>query len=225
MDKKALTDKQGKVLAFVEDYIRDAGYPPSLRDICARFGIKSPKNARKHLDSLEKKGFIRRRPGLSRAIEVLEAGANIVTDAVRETVSVPLVGMVKAGSPHLAVQDISGHVALDKSFFGGNLKEGAFLLQAEGESMIEAGIDDGDCLLIAPTATAESGEIVIAMVGDEATVKRLREVGGRIFLVPENREMESLDVTGRTDFSVIGRVTAIIKKPGIIKKPALKGGP
>src|SRR3989304_8507418 len=119
MRSKGLTARQDSILGFIRDFTGRNGYPPSMREIAMRFGIKSPKNARKHLDALERKGFIKRTGGLSRAIEAL-------APAVRGAVSIPIAGRVRAGEPHLAVEDIAGHITLDERFF--NCRD-AFLLK------------------------------------------------------------------------------------------------
>lgn len=202
MGKRALTERQRDVLGFIKDYIAASGYPPSLRDICARFGIKGPKNAGKHLEALEKKGFIRRSSSVSRGIEVVDS-------ALKNAVSVPIAGRVHAGSPHLAVEDIVGHMALDARFFK---CDGAFVLKVEGESMTGAGIDDGDYLIVRPQDTASNGEIVVALIDNEATVKRFFREAGVVTLKPENPSMEPIRVSGGREVSVVGKVVSVIKK-------------
>lgn len=203
MRQKDLTIRQRDVLGFIKDYIAASGYPPSLREICARFGIKGPKNAGKHLEALEKKGFIRRGPNISRAIEVVDS-------ALKNAVSVPIAGRVHAGSPHLAVEDIVGHMALDARFFK---CDGAFVLKVEGESMTGAGIDDGDYLVVRPQKTASNGEIVVALIDNEATVKRFFMEAGVVTLKPENPSMEPIRVSGGgREVSVVGKVVSVVKK-------------
>ncbi len=216
-----ITEKQQNVLDFVVKEMEKCGYPPSLREICAEFSIKSPKNARKHLEALEKKGFIRRRAGKSRAIEIVKQerretalagrlskyGGRTASEEER-TVAIPVLGRVRAGSPALAVEDIEGYMRLDPDFFS---CRGGFILRAEGESMTGAGIDDGDLLLIAPKCSAESGEIVIAMLDDEATVKRFMKKEGRIELLPENPAFSPVEIDPTRPFAIIGRVVNVIK--------------
>jgi repressor LexA len=177
-----------------------------LRDISKHFGIKSPKNARKHLEALERKGFIKRAANISRAIEIFSPAKNAV--------SVPIAGRVKAGPPHLAVEDILGHVTLDYRFFH---PAGAFLLKVEGESMKAAGprisIEDGDYILVRPQKDASPGDIVIAMLDEEATVKRFSKKGDTITLKPENPEMAPIRIKeGERDFAIIGKVISVIKR-------------
>ncbi len=197
-----LTDRQKRILEFLKDFIRGSGYPPSLRDICARFKMNNPKSAAKHLTALEKKGFIRRTANASRAIEVF--GLNNMAGNV---VAVPVAGSVRAGSPELAVEDVSGRVSLDERFFR---CAGAFLLKVKGESMTGAGIDDGDYALVRPQKIAESGDIVVAIIEGEATVKRFLRKGRAVILKPENPDMRPITVSGG-DFHIVGKVISVIK--------------
>ncbi len=200
---RELTLRQKEILEYLKEFIEGSGYPPSLRDICARFNIKGPKNARKHLDALEKKGFIKRSANISRAIEVFD-------EAAKSAVSIPIVGRVRAGQPHLAIEDISGHVTLDSEFF--RCREG-FLLKVAGDSMLGAGIDDGDYVLVRPQADAMDGDIVVAMIENEATVKRFFKRDGMVILRPENPWMETIHVKeGGKELSIVGKVISIIKK-------------
>lgn len=215
-----LTLRQQAILDYVKDFIRRAGYAPSLREICAQFNIKSPANAGKHLAALEKKGYLRRSGRLSRAIIPVEGAtdgdAYMRSEAGAGLVSVPIAGVVRAGAPHLAIEDITGRVSLDPSLFKCLKSDNAFLLKVKGQSMIEAGMDDGDHVLVRPQASAENGDIVVAMLGGEATVKRfLRDEKGGVVLKPENSAMQPIIVTADTaDFSIIGRVVSVIKMVG-----------
>lgn len=203
MRQKDLTIRQREILGFINDHIGDRGYPPSLREICVHFGIKGPKNAGKHLDALEKKGFIRRGSRISRAIEVVDS-------ALRNAVSVPIAGRVRAGSPSLAVEDIVGHMVLDTGFFK---CADAFMLKVEGDSMTGAGIDEGDYLVVRPQKDASNGDIVVALLDGEATVKRFFREDGVVTLKPENPLMEPIRVReGGKEVSVIGKVISVVKK-------------
>ncbi|OGQ51849.1 MAG: repressor LexA [Deltaproteobacteria bacterium RIFCSPLOWO2_02_FULL_53_8] len=203
MITKGLTIRQQAILDFIKEFIAAAGYPPSLRDIARHFGINSPKNVAKHLDAIERKGFIKRSAVLSRGIDVLDGMG-------RGVVSVPIAGHVRAGVPHLAVEDVVGHVALDVGFFK---CAGAFILKVVGDSMIEAGIDDGDYVLVRPQKDAENGDIVVAVIGGEATVKRLFVGGGSITLNPANPAYRPVIVMDDgQDFSIAGKVVSVIKQ-------------
>ena len=205
MMSKGLTARQDSILGFIRDFTGRSGYPPSLREIAMRFGIKSPKNARKHLDALERKGFIKRTCGLSRAIEVLG-------QAVKGAVSIPIAGRVRAGEPHLAVEDIAGHITLDERFF--NCRD-AFLLKVEGESMRGAGIEDGDHIIVKPGAEVFDGDIVVAVLDGEATVKRFFRKGDTITLKPENPDFGPVRIKGEgRPFAIIGKAVFVIKNLG-----------
>lgn len=199
----ALTNRQKDILDFLREFIRESGYPPSLREICARFGIKGPQNAAKHLDALEKKGFIRRAAGSSRAIELLDGRQ------ATGGVSLPIAGRVRAGAPGLAIEDIVGHVMLDENFFRCS---DALLLKVEGESMIEAGINDGDYVVVRPQKDATVGDVVVAMIDGEATVKTFLREGNEIILKPENSSMRPIRVTSDREFFVIGKVISVIRR-------------
>ncbi len=205
---KGLTKRQLEVLGFVKAHIKEHGYGPSLRDICAFLSIKGPNNARKHLDSLEKKGFIKREPRKSRAIEVIYPQAGSPT-LPPNAISIPIAGRVRAGAPELAIEDIEGYVTLDSSFFR---CEGAFLLRAVGDSMIEAGIENDDFLLIRPQKDAADNEIIVAMIDDEATVKRFIKKDDQIFLKPENPSMQPIPIDSTKKFEIIGKVVDVIKR-------------
>lgn len=200
--KSQLTSRQKEVLSFLNEHVREVGYPPSLRQICARLGIRGPKNAAKHLDALEKKGFIKRSASASRGIELLDPW-------IREGVSMPIVGRVRAGSPQPDEEDILGRVVLDARFF--KCRE-AFLLRVEGHSMVGAGISDGDFVVVRPQQQASDGEIVVALVGGEATVKRLSRAGGAVILKPENPTMSHITIAEGSDFSIVGKVISVIKR-------------
>lgn len=204
MVEAALTDRQMEVLGFIRESIETRGYPPTLRDICAHLQINGPANAKKHLDALERKGFIKRSSNRSRAIEVIGHGERA------GLIMVPIAGRVRAGGPHLAIEEISGHVGLDAGFFR---CKGAFLLRVEGESMTGAGIDEGDLVLVRPQKEAADNEIVVAMIDGEATVKRFARSDGAVILKAENPAFTPIIVSGEeTDFMIIGKVISVIKR-------------
>lgn len=218
---KELTKRQTSILEFLEAYLSERGYPPSLREIAKRFSIKSPKNARKHLEALEKKGFIRRSPNISRAIELFTSAPSAPAAPVpNNALTIPIAGRVKAGPPHLAVEDIAGHATLDRDLF--RLPRGAggaFLLKIEGESMTGAGIENGDYVLVRPQKEASTGDIVVAMLDNEATVKRFIKKGRTVVLKPENPGMEPITISGPEreggeggEFTIVGKVISVIKR-------------
>lgn len=196
-----LTEKQRYVLEFITDFTKGNGIPPTLREISAHIGTKGTVSALRHIEALEKKGFISRREGSSRGIILSRSGA--------DTVPVPVVGTVKAGNPDLAVENIEGYVATDASWIKG---DGCFYLRVSGDSMIGAHILDGDLALIRPQNFADNGDIVVAMKGDEATLKRFFAEEGRVILKPENPEMEPIIINeGEADVCIVGRLLRIVR--------------
>lgn len=229
---EGLTDLQRRVLDYLSAFTGERGYPPTVREVGARFNIRSPKNAAKHLLALERKGFIRRIPGLSRGIDVIKEAGNMTgsigarvgavvgveaSESFEGGISIPLVGSVKAGSPHLAVEDMGERVMIDPSLFG-NTAPGSFFLTVEGESMIDAGIHEGDLVLVDPGAEPSTGEIVVAMLSGEATLKRYIKRRSGITLKAENEEIDDIEVkgsdirSGLIDFSVLGKVKGVVKR-------------
>lgn len=199
-----MTERQQAILDFIIEAIRSKGFPPTLREIGQAFGIRSTKGVNDHLEALEKKGKIRRHAELSRGIEVVDLPVAEV-----DVCSVPLVGRIAAGAPLLADENVDARVALDRSWTG----EGdVFLLRVQGESMVDAHICDGDLILVRRQDTAEDGDIVAALVDDEATVKRFFRERGRIRLQPENATMEPLWVDPEeTALRVLGKVTSVFR--------------
>lgn len=193
------SDKQTAILEFIRSEIEQKGYPPSVREICSAVGLKSTSSVHAHLTQLEKKGLLRRDPTKPRAMEVLDG-------PVSRGRSVPLVGRVTAGLPILATENIEDYLVLPQSLQGrGDL----FALRVQGESMIEAGILDGDFVIVRRQSHAENGDIVVAMIDDEATVKRIFYEKTRVRLQPENSAMQPIYAR---DVTVLGRVIALFRQ-------------
>ena len=193
-------DNQQKILDFIKAEIEDKGYPPSVREICAAVGLRSTSTVHAHLNHLEEQGLIRRDSTKPRALEVLDGSH-------ARGRSVPLVGRVTAGQPILAVENIEDYLMLPQSMLG---KEDLFCLRVQGESMIDAGILDGDIVVLRQQDTAENGEIVVAMTDeDEATLKRIFYEDGRVRLQPENPTMEPIFADTVT---VLGKLVALIRQ-------------
>lgn len=209
MSPKALTDRQRSILDFLKEFLGDNGYPPTIREIGAHFGIRSPRGVQDHLKALEKKGYIRRAKELSRGIELLSLGPARQPGRENNVVCLPMIGQVNAGQPVLSEENIEEWIEVDASFAA---REGNFLLKVMGESMIEAHILDGDTIVVSPQETARNGEIVVALVEDEATVKTFYREPGGIRLQPENPTMESIWVTeGSSEVRIIGKVVAVMR--------------
>ena len=203
--KPTLTDRQASVLAFLKDHLEKRGFPPTMREIARHLRLRGPKGIQKHLAALETKGYIRRRPGLSRAMEVIGGPGGT---AGRST-ALPVVGQVRAGRPILAVEQIEEHLHLDRSF----APPDAFALKVTGDSMIEAGIHEGDYAVVRPQQQARNGDVVVALLNDEATIKRFYKDRDRVRLEPANARMKPIVVRpGEEEMRIIGKVVAVIRK-------------
>jgi repressor LexA len=206
--KRELTARQRQVLDFIRSEIHRRGFPPSVREIGEAVGLSSSSTVHSHLAALEAKGLIRRDPSKPRALEVLDYRDNdrgIDYDAVR---AVPVVGQVAAGAPILAAENIEATLPLPASFAG----EETFILTVKGDSMIEAGILDGDFVVVRQQSTATNGDIVVAMIDDGATVKRFFREGDRIRLQPENAALDPIYADAHADFAILGKVTALFRR-------------
>ncbi|UCD70783.1 MAG: repressor LexA [Syntrophobacterales bacterium] len=202
--KNTLTVRQREVLSFLIRFLNERGYPPTVREIARHFGLKGPRSPKKRLDALEEKGYIRRRPGKSRAIEVMGVSPS---QAFR---LVPLVGKVRAGDPSVALEDFEAEVALDRSLARG---DETFFLRVKGDSMIGDHIRDGDLALVHPQPVVDEGEISVVLIDDEATVKRVYRAGDALRLQPSNPTMKPI-IVGTEE----GRVTIVGKVVGIFRK-------
>ncbi len=200
---KELTQRQKEVLDFISEMTEKKGFPPTIREIGQKFKITSTNGVRAILSALSSKGYIRRKPLISRGIELLKAVRS-------DLVYVPLVGRISAGLPVLAVENIEGSIGIDKTLFPG---EGIFFLKVVGDSMRDAGILNGDYVLAHQQKTAEKGEIVVAIIGNEATVKRFFPEKNRVRLEPANPEYGPIIVEKKTpDFFIAGKVIGLLRK-------------
>ena len=194
-------DTQAKILAYIEKATLQKGYPPSVREICDATGLKSTSTVHGHLIRLEKKGLLYRESMKPRAISVPSDHQMYRT----EMINVPIVGRVSAGTPILATENIEDYIALPQSMLG----EGEhYVLGVRGESMIEAGIMDGDYVVVRKQPTAYNGDIVVAMVEDDATVKRFYRENGHFRLQPENPTMEPIIVP---EVTILGKVVSLYR--------------
>ena len=201
---RPLTKRQAAILQFIAQAIQDQGYPPTLAEIGAHFGIRSTNGVTDHLVALERKGYLTR-SNKARSLHVTEKGVADLYEA--ESNTLPLVGRVAAGQPLFAEENIEGRVTVDPA----HLREGAFCLRVNGESMVEAGILDGDVIVVDPTRRPRKGDVVVAMVEDEATVKRFYPEGARIRLEPANSAMQPIVAPADT-VSIQGVVTALQRR-------------
>ena len=219
-----LTDRQEKILAFIKKSIQDQGYPPTIREIGEHFGIRSTNGVNDHLKALERKGYLLRGELKSRALSVIDGGrspARLLRMSRRElsavgegeVVQVPVVGKVAAGEPILAQENITDHVRIDSVLLGDSGRK-VFALRVSGDSMIGDGILDGDYIFVRKQLQAGPGEIVVAMIEDEATVKRFYPEGDRVRFQPSNPRLKPIYVS-RDDFretQIIGVVVGVYRK-------------
>ena len=196
-----ITTRQERILAFIHETVRDRGYPPTVREIGEAVGLTSSSSVHAQLANLERKGLLHRDPTKPRAIGLADRA---------EGVAVPLVGRIAAGSPILATEHIEEHVMVPMGFAG---EADHFALRVSGDSMIGAGIFDGDIVIVRATRRADDGDIVAVLLPgpaeDEATVKRLRRRDGRVMLIPENPALEPFEMT---EGKVLGKVVSVLRK-------------
>lgn len=197
-----ITEKQSQILEYIKSEILNRGYPPSVRDICQAVNLKSTSSVHSHLETLEKNGYIRRDPTKPRTIEIIDDNFNLVR---REVVNVPMVGTVAAGQPILAIENIDNYFPIPSEYMP---NEETFMLKVKGESMINAGILDGDNILVKRQNTAKNGDMVVALVEDSATVKTFYKENGHIRLQPENDYMDPIILP---DVEIIGKVFGVFR--------------
>lgn len=197
-----ISEKQKEILEYIKSEILNRGYPPAVRDICEAVHLKSTSSVHSHLETLEKNGYIRRDPTKPRAIEIIDDTFNL---SRREVVNVPLLGRVAAGEPLLAVENIESYFPIPSEYMP---NEETFMLKVKGESMINAGIFDGDNILVQRQPTASNGDMVVALVNDSATVKTFYKEDDHYRLQPENDTMDPIIVE---ECTVLGKVFGVFR--------------
>lgn len=197
-----ISEKQREILEYIKKEILNKGYPPAVRDICEAVHLKSTSSVHAHLETLEKNGYIRRDPTKPRAIEIIDDPFNLIR---REIVNVPLLGRVAAGEPLLAVENVESYFPIPADLVPNSE---AFMLKVKGDSMINAGIFDGDQILVQKQSHARNGEMVVALVDDSATVKTFYKEDDHIRLQPENDTMQPIIVK---DVTILGKVFGIFR--------------
>ena len=202
MGNGTITEKQSEILEYIKAQILERGFPPAVREICEAVHLKSTSSVHSHLETLEKNGYIRRDPTKPRAIEILDDAFNLTR---REMAQVPIVGRVAAGEPLLAEQNIEDYFPIPVERLPNNQ---TFLLQGKGESMINAGILNGDYILVEQTPSASNGEVVVALVEDGATVKRFFKENGHYRLQPENDTMDPIIVD---EVTIVGKMIGLLR--------------
>lgn len=202
MSTGKISKKQSEILEFIKSQILQKGYPPAVREICEAVHLKSTSSVHSHLETLEKNGYIRRDPTKPRAIEIIDDSFQLTR---REMVQVPVVGRVAAGEPILASQNIQDYFPIPAEFMP---NAATFMLTVKGDSMINAGIFDGDMILVRQQQTAENGDMVVALVDDSATVKTFYKEDGYYRLQPENDAMEPIFVK---EAAILGKVIGVFR--------------
>lgn len=197
-----ISDKQREILEYIKQEILQRGYPPAVREICEAVHLKSTSSVHSHLETLEKNGYIRRDPTKPRAIEILDDEFNLTR---REVVNVPMIGRVAAGEPILAEQNIQDYFPIPIEYMPNSE---SFMLKVKGESMINAGILNGDTVLVQRQSSAQNGDMVVALVDDSATVKTFYKEDGHYRLQPENDTMEPIIVE---NCEILGKVFGVFR--------------
>ena len=197
-----ISSKQREILEYIKQEILNKGYPPAVREICEAVHLKSTSSFLSHLETLEKNGYIRRDPTKPRAIEIIDDNFNLTR---REVVNVPIIGQVAAGQPLLAVENIENYFPIPTEFMP---NAETFMLKVKGDSMINAGIFNGDKILVQKQSDAQNGDIVVALVDDSATVKTFYKEDGHFRLQPENDTMDPIIVN---ECSILGKVFGIMR--------------
>lgn len=198
-----ISKKQQEILEYIKNEIINRGFPPAVREICEAVNLKSTSSVHSHLETLEKNGYIRRDPTKPRAIEIVDDNFNLVR---REMVNVPVIGRVAAGEPLLAIENIENYFPIPAEFMP---NAQTFILNVAGESMINAGILDGDKVIVEQCSTANNGDMVVALIDDSATVKTFYKEDGYYRLQPENDYMDPIIIHG--DLQILGKVIGVFR--------------
>lgn len=208
--KEQLTERQQDILDFIQSYLEANGYPPTYREIGKHFNISSTFGVKRHVDALSKKGYLSNESKTSRTLSIIdEEGLNKSLHSLDSMVGLPIVGRVVAGYPVLAQENIEGSMMIDANLI--NKKSGCFGLKVTGDSMVNAGILDGDLVIVSPQKEAINGDIVVALLHDEATMKRFQIKENKIYLVPENEKYTPIAVDNVEEFSIIGKVISVFR--------------
>jgi repressor LexA len=211
--KNKLTDRQNDILIFIQQFTLESGYPPTLREIGKHFQISSTFGVKRHLEALVKKGYINIESNASRGISLVRKGqedfGNRSLNEENVFLKIPVVGRVAAGVPITAIENMEGSLVVDPAFL--KRAEDAFALRVKGDSMINAGINDGDLVIVSPNEQARNGDIVVAMLNDEATVKRFELADKKIKLIAENDAYLPIEISNGDDFRLIGKVKGVVR--------------
>jgi repressor LexA len=211
--KNKLTDRQEEILTFIKQFTMESGYPPTLREIGKNFQISSTFGVKRHLEALVKKGFINIESNASRGISMIRKNSDDFVEGnwsdESAFVKIPVLGRVAAGIPINAVENHEGSLVVDPSFL--KKSENAFALRVKGDSMINAGINDKDLVIVSPNEQAKNGDIIVAFINDEATVKKFEIINNKIRLIAENNAYQPIEVKSQDDFKVVGKVKGVVR--------------
>jgi repressor LexA len=209
--KEELTDRQKAILEFIRESIKQRGFPPSIREISAQFAISSTQGVQRHLEALEKKGYIRKDPRAARSLQITEEHATPSTlDGIR---MIPLLGEVAAGKPITAIENHEGQLPISADWL--SMGKDYFVLRVRGISMADA-IQPGDMVLVERETRPEVGELVVAMIDEEATIKRFYPSADKVILRSDNPAFD--DIVVQRDLNLLGKVTALIRKYGLPRR-------
>lgn len=211
--KKKLTDRQEDILIFIQQFTAENGYPPTLREIGKHFQISSTFGVKRHLEALVKKGHINIESNASRGISMIKKNQEEFPETSFNEDSmflkIPVVGRVAAGLPITAIENMEGSLVVDPTFL--KKAEDAFALRIKGDSMINAGINDGDLVIVSPNEEARNGDIIVAMLNDEATVKRFELIDKKIKLIAENSAYSPIEIKSEDNFNLVGKVKGVVR--------------
>jgi len=211
--KNKLTDRQEEILIFIQQFTSENGYPPTLREIGKHFQISSTFGVKRHLEALVKKGHINIESNASRGISMIRKVQDELTESSFNDESVfikiPVLGRVAAGLPITAIENMEGSLVVDPMFL--KKAEDAFALRIRGDSMINAGINDGDLVIVSPNEQSKNGDIIVAMLNDEATVKRFELKDKKIKLIAENNAYLPIEIKSEDDFKIVGKVKGVVR--------------
>lgn len=206
MNYEGLSDKQVKILQYIKNELTLRGYPPSIREICKAVGLSSTSSVHAHLNTLEEKGYLKKGTNKRRALELIDIDDICCNLPKKEIVNVPIIGTVTAGAPILAVENVEDTLPISIDFVG---NKDSYVLKVKGESMIEAGILNGDMVIVNSQNTAKNGDIVVALIDDEATVKTFYKEKDHIRLQPQNSSMDPILIKNPY---ILGVVKAVVRK-------------
>ncbi len=205
--KTELTDRQKEILSFIQEYVELNSFPPTYREIGQKFRIVSTFGVKRHIDALVKKGYLNTGNNLSRTLSLVVNNDPIQKEET--IIEIPVVGRVAAGQPILAEENIEGNFIIDKNFLGSRTE--CFGLKVRGDSMMNAGILEGDLVIIQPQKEAANGDIIVALLKDEATMKRFSNANGKIYLIPENEKYDPIVIEDNEEFSIVGKVIGVFR--------------